>query len=112
MGSISLFQNEAEIYTKTIGFSNVENQTKPNKRTKYRIGSITKTFTAVIIMQLIDEGKLSLETRLDNFFPDIPNASNITIESLLRHRSGLYDVTNQENFASWMDKAADEKTNA
>jgi D-alanyl-D-alanine carboxypeptidase len=109
MGSISLFQNGKEIYTKTIGFSNLENQTKSNKRTKYRIGSITKTFTATIIMQLIDEGKLSLETRLDKFFSDIPNASNITIESLLRHRSGLYDVTNQENIRKWMEKPQTQK---
>jgi D-alanyl-D-alanine carboxypeptidase len=109
MGSISFFQNGKEIYTKTFGFSNVKNHSKPNKGTKYRIGSITKTFTAVIIMQLIDEGKLSMETRLDNFFPDIPNASNITIESLLRHRSGLYDVTKEENFASWIDKPQTKK---
>lgn len=60
-------------------------------------------------MQLIDEGKLSLETRLDTFFPNIPNASNITIESLLRHRSGLFDVTNQENFTSWMEKPQTQK---
>lgn len=104
MGSISFFQDSEEIYHKTIGFSNVKNQIKSNKRTKYRIGSITKTFTATIIIQLVDEGKLSLETKLATFFPEIPNASNITIESLLRHRSGLYDITNQEDFANWMEK--------
>ena len=104
MGSISFFQNSKEIYHKTIGFSNVENQIKSNKSTKYRIGSITKTFTATIILQLIDEGKLSIESKLAAFFPKIPNASNITIESLLRHRSGLFDITDQENFTSWMEK--------
>lgn len=104
MGSISFFQDSEEIYQKTIGFSNIKNQIKANKRTKYRIGSITKTFTATMIMQLIDEGKLSLKTKLATFFPEVTNASNITIESLLRHRSGLYDVTNQDDFANWMEK--------
>ncbi|MEX2411473.1 MAG: serine hydrolase [Candidatus Paceibacterota bacterium] len=104
MGSISFFQDSEEIYHKTIGFSNVKKQIKSNKRTKYRIGSITKTFTATIIMQMVDEDKLNLETKLAAFFPEIPNASSITIESLLRHRSGLYDITNQEDFTSWMEK--------
>ncbi|WP_282042715.1 serine hydrolase [Winogradskyella flava] len=104
MGSISFFQGSEEIYQKTIGFSNLEKQVKSNKRTKYRIGSITKTFTATIMMQLIEEGKISLETKLATFFPEVTNASNITIESLLRHRSGLYDVTNQDDFANWMEK--------
>tara|TARA_R110002073_G_scaffold298418_1_gene465048 strand:- start:2596 stop:4044 length:1449 start_codon:yes stop_codon:yes gene_type:complete len=104
MGSISIFQNGAEVYTKSIGFSNIKAQIKSNNNTKYRIGSITKTFTATIIMQLINEQKLKLETKLEKFFPEIPNASNITIESLLRHRSGLYDITNQEDFANWMEK--------
>jgi len=104
MGSISFFQDSEEIYQKTIGFSNIKNQIKSNKRTKYRIGSITKTFTATILMQLVDEDKLSLDTKLATFFPEIPNASNITIESLLRHRSGLYDVANQEDFTNWMEK--------
>lgn len=109
METLSIFQNESEIYTKSIGFSSVKTQTKSNKRTKYRIGPITKTFTATLIMQLIDEGKLNLETKLDKFFPDIPNASNITIESLLKHRSGLYDVTNQDDFTSWMEKPQTQK---
>jgi len=104
MGSISIFQNGEEIYPKTIGFSNLKNQIKSNKRTKYRIGSITKTFTATILIQLVDEEKLSLETKLAAFYPEIPNASTITIKSLLQHRSGLFNITNQEDFTSWMEE--------
>ncbi len=103
MGSISFFQDSEEIYQKTIGFSNIENQIKANKNTKHRIGSITKTFTATIIMQMVEEGRLNLKTKLNTFFPNIPNASTITIESMLRHRSGLYNITEKKDFASWME---------
>lgn len=60
-----------------------------------RIASSTKPFTATVVLQLIDEGLLSLDTTLDGFLPGIPNfpyASDITVEHLLRHRSGIRDV--------------------
>jgi len=101
MGSISIFKNGKEVYQNSIGFADVENGIHATKNTKYRIGSITKTFTAVIIMQLIDENKLSSQTRLADHYPEIPNAKKITIEQLLRHRSGLYDFTNSEDYLNW-----------
>ena len=57
-----------------------------------RIASATKPFTATIILQLIDEGRLSLDTRMSEFFPDYPNSHAITVEHLLRHRSGIPEV--------------------
>lgn len=104
MGTISIYQNGKEVYQKSIGFRDVENKIKANRLTKYRIGSITKTFTATIIMQLVDEGKLSLDTKLSNYFPEVANANKITIEHLLRHRSGLFNVTASKNFQNWVTK--------
>jgi D-alanyl-D-alanine carboxypeptidase len=57
-----------------------------------------------MVMQLVEEGRLNLGDKLADFFPEIPNASNITIEHLLRHRSGLFDLTKQKDFESWMVK--------
>jgi D-alanyl-D-alanine carboxypeptidase len=57
-----------------------------------RIGSVTKSMTAVVILQLVDEGLLSLNTPLSDFI-NYPDADKITVELLLRHRSGIYDVT-------------------
>jgi D-alanyl-D-alanine carboxypeptidase len=57
-----------------------------------RVGSVTKTFTAVIILQLVEEGKLSLDDSLARWFPDFPNADEITIREMLNHRSGIYDI--------------------
>ena len=57
-----------------------------------RVGSTTKSFTATLIMQLIDEGRLSLSSTLGEFVPTYPNGRNITVEHLLRHRSGIPEI--------------------
>ncbi|MDL2243322.1 beta-lactamase family protein, partial [Bacteroidales bacterium OttesenSCG-928-J19] len=64
MGALSIFQDGQEVYQRTYGYADLENRQKANKETKYRIGSISKTFTATVIMKLIEEGKLSLDTFL------------------------------------------------
>jgi D-alanyl-D-alanine carboxypeptidase len=55
------------------------------------IGSITKTFTAVVVMQLVEEGKLSLDETVNTWFPKQPNGDKITVRMLLSHTSGLAD---------------------
>jgi D-alanyl-D-alanine carboxypeptidase len=57
-----------------------------------RIASATKPHTAAVILQLVDEGLLSLDTTLAEFVPDYPNAANITVRHLLQHRSGIPEV--------------------
>src|SRR5690606_26842928 len=52
--------------------------------------------------QLVEEGKLSLESRLSKYFPEVPNADSISLRQLLQHQSGLYDVTHREDFSSWI----------
>jgi len=104
MGSISIFQNGKEIYQRALGYADVENNTKSDVNTKYRIGSVSKMFTATIILKLIEEGKLTLDTKLDKFYPEIPNAGEITVEHLLRHRSGLFNFTNAKEYLEYMDK--------
>jgi len=104
MGSISIFRNGNEVYQRSFGFSDIEKNIKTSSVTKYRIGSVSKSFTAVIIMQLIEKGKLSLDSRLGDFFPGLPNADKISIENLLRHRSGLFDFTKSKDYHNWMTK--------
>jgi D-alanyl-D-alanine carboxypeptidase len=104
MGTISIAKNGKEIYQKNLGFINLKTKQAPNKFTKYRIGSITKTFTATVILQQIDEGKLNLNTLLKEYFPALPNAHKITIEDLLRHQSGLTNITNDKSIRSWVSK--------
>jgi D-alanyl-D-alanine carboxypeptidase len=70
--------------------------------TRYRMGSITKMFTAVMIFQLIEEKKLTLDTKLATFFPQLPNAKTITIGQLLSHRSGLHSFTDDAAYGTYM----------
>ena len=106
MGSFAISKNGVLIYKKNIGFSSVNNgnNIKANDETLYRIGSTTKMFTATLIFQLIDEGKLTLDTKLNKYFPEIPNSDKITIQMLLSHRSGLYDFVNDTKDFEWITK--------
>jgi len=61
------------------------------------LGSVTKTFTAVLVMQLVDEGKLSLNDTIDTWFPEQPNGDGITIRMLLSHTSGIANYISIEN---------------
>ncbi|QOD60519.1 beta-lactamase family protein [Polaribacter haliotis] len=102
MGTISIFKDDKEVFNKSFGLANLEKNKKANDETKYWIGSITKTYTAAVILNLVDEKKLSYDTKLNDFFPDIKNSENITITQLLKHRSGLYNITKSPNFESWI----------
>src|SRR5688500_13676938 len=78
MGSLSISENGVIRYSKSFGYlgSNPAGKAIPsNAETRYHIGSITKTFTAVMILQLVEEGKLKLNTPLSGFFPKVPNTT-------------------------------------
>lgn len=105
-GSAAISINGKIVYQKAIGFSTLDSTRKiePGINTKYKIGSISKMFTAVVIFQLIDEKKLNLTDKLAIYFPQLPNAGKISIKEMLYHRSGLHDYTKDTNFPEWMDK--------
>ncbi len=100
MGSMTVLKDGQTVFEKSVGYQYLnENEKKlASSKTKYRIGSITKTFTAVMIFQLIDEGKLELNDKLSKYFPEVVNAKKIEIAHLLNHSSGLFNITADENF--------------
>lgn len=106
MGSLTISKNGVIKYQKAIGYSFISSDKKvaADINTKYRIGSVTKMFTAVMIFQLIEEGKIKLDQKLNIYFPGLPNADKITIQNMLYHRSGLHDYTHDTDFPEWMDK--------
>ena len=71
---------------------------------QYRIASITKMFTAVLIYQLVEEKKLSLSDKLQTYYPQIPNSEKITIQQMLAHQSGIPDLINDDDFSSIQTK--------
>lgn len=102
MGSFSIFQDGKEVYQKSIGFADISQNISASNKTKYRIGSVSKSFTAVLFLQLVEENKVNLTSTLDKFYPEIPNASDITMEFLLNHHSGLFNYTNQQAYLEYM----------
>jgi len=73
------------------------NNARVTPATRFAIGSLTKQFTAVAALQLVRQGKLSLDDRLKKFLPELPNASPITIRELLNQTSGLHNYPNPQH---------------
>lgn len=96
MGSIALRENNKVVFAKAYGLAEAETNKALDINTKLKIGSITKIFTATMIMQLIEEKKLTLDTKLSKFYPKIVNADKITIHDLLHHRTGIPDFLNDD----------------
>jgi len=82
----------------TRGVDDLQTKSKISTADDFRIGSITKTFTAIVTLQLAAEGKLSLDDPLSKYEPRVPNAANITVRMLLAHTSGLFSYTEDEGF--------------
>jgi CubicO group peptidase (beta-lactamase class C family) len=101
MGSLSISENGKVTYSKTIGKADLASGKSSDNLTKYRIGSISKMFTACLIFQAIEENKLSLKQNINRFFPKITNAKEITIGNLLNHRSGIHNYTNDTSYFNY-----------
>ncbi|MFN0111672.1 MAG: serine hydrolase domain-containing protein [Blastocatellia bacterium] len=99
MGSLTIAKDGKVLYTRAIGYSQINGtEKKPlTAANRFRTGSITKMFTAAMILQLVEEGKLKLTDTLDKFLPQVPNAKKITIEQILWHRSGIPNVRREQN---------------
>ncbi len=99
MGSLVIVKDGNPLYTRAIGYSQVSaSEKKPlTMESRFRIGSITKMFTATMIMQLAEEGTLKLTDTLSKFLPQVPNANKITILQILSHRSGIPNVNREQN---------------
>jgi len=111
MASVTITKNGITEYSNAIGFIDNSGASPVNStpETRYRIGSISKMFTSVMILQLVEEKKLSLDTPLSDFFKKIPNAKSITIADLLNHHSGLFNFTNSEDYPKWMTEPMSRK---
>lgn len=109
MGSIALSQNGKTIYSNAIGYSDLATAKLASTATKYRIGSISKVFTATLVFKAIEEKKLSLNTTIDRYFPQIENCKKITIEHLLNHRSGIHNFTDDVDYLAYNTQPKTEK---
>ncbi|WP_459549385.1 serine hydrolase domain-containing protein [Nocardia sp. X0981] len=87
--------------------SGVDQDAEPGPATRFRIGSITKTFVATVVLQLVDEGRIELDAPIAGQLPDpIPGGEQITVRQLLNHTSGLYDYMKEQGMSTnrWRGK--------
>lgn len=91
VGNVLISKDDKIIYEKSFGYADLERQKKNTKASVFSIASLTKSLTAVGIMKLVENGKLTLETPLSTYFPNfIPEYSNqITLQHLLNNSSGI-----------------------
>lgn len=101
MGSVAISLNDSIIYKKAIGYANADAKTSNTTETKFRVGSITKTYTAVLILKAVEEHRITPDTKLSKYYPEVKNAEKITIEQLLKQRTGIYNFTEIANEIEW-----------
>lgn len=90
-GVVFIEKNGKKIYTKAFGEANREWKIPNTIDTRFQIASVTKQFTAVAILKLVEQGKLQMDDKVSKFFPGYPKGDSITIHMLLNHTSGIYN---------------------
>jgi D-alanyl-D-alanine carboxypeptidase len=81
------------VFARGFGERNLQRSLPVTPETQFRIGSVTKQFTAAAILHLVQEGKLSLSDKLADYYPNFPRANEVTIQELLTHTSGIQNYT-------------------
>jgi CubicO group peptidase (beta-lactamase class C family) len=90
-GAVLVAVNGNIIYNDAFGYANIEDRILNTSDTKFRIASFTKPFTAMLILQLVEDGNLQLDGKLTQYLPEFPKekGQNITIHQLLTHTAGI-----------------------
>ena len=102
MGTAIVSQSDETIFVNSYGMARLEHQVPNARSTKFRIGSITKQFTAAAILQLQDRGLLDVQAPVATYRPDYPNGERITIHHLLTHTAGIPNLTSFPDYLEWM----------
>ncbi len=92
------------LYRKGFGYADIENNVLATPDTKFRVGSVTKQFTAAAILKLQENNLLNVNDKLSKFIPDFPRGDEVTIYMLLTHTSGIHSYTNNPDFLSKVTK--------
>ncbi|MFJ7590223.1 serine hydrolase domain-containing protein [Streptomyces sp. NPDC097617] len=93
-GAMARFSSPGGVSVRTVGVRDKVTGSAMDAQARFRIGSVTKTFTSVVLLQLVDEGKIELDASVNRYLPGLLPDDRITVRHLLSHRSGLSDYTN------------------
>lgn len=104
MGSLAVYKSGDLLHLGHYGYARINDtlDIPITDSSLFRIGSITKTFTATLVFKLAEEGLLDLNSRINIFFPKLPNAESINILQLLRHESGIFNFTDDTSYKDIM----------
>ncbi|MEO8063473.1 MAG: serine hydrolase domain-containing protein [Pseudomonadota bacterium] len=107
-GSIAITEKGVVVYQRSVGAAIIspKGNEPADAGTRYRIGSLSQLFTAAMVMQLVEGASITLDSKLAEFYPDLPNALDLTYRDLLQHRSGLANYTDAPDFETWRTKPA------
>src|SRR5229473_4259634 len=101
MGSVLVAQDGKVVFSKGYGFANLEWDVPNSPSTKFRLGSVTKQFTAACILLLEERGKLKVEDAVKKHMPDAPASwDKVTVYHLLTHTSGIPSFTGFPDYTS------------
>ena len=98
-GTALVHYQNTTIFERSYGWQNAEKKTLNQNKNVYQIASLTKSFTALVIVKLNEEGKISFKDPISKYIADYPRGNEITVEHLLTHTSGIYEaLQNKEYF--------------
>lgn len=111
-GSISITKKGRTIFRQSCGYADATSKRKNSAGTKFNIYSITKSFTATVILKLVAEKQITLEQKLSAYYPSLPGSDTITIRHLVTHTSGIYNYNNdftmpvgsEAEMIAWLEK--------
>ncbi|KLV04145.1 hypothetical protein ABT56_16190 [Photobacterium aquae] len=99
-GNVLIAKDSNILYEESFGFADVKHKRELNPQNQFKVGSITKQFTAVAILKLYEEKKLDLNDPVSKYYPQLNKGRDITIKMLLDHTSGLYRDTDWREYKS------------
>ncbi len=104
-GMALLVARDGEVlYKKGFGYADIKNKKLVTPETKFRIGSVTKQFSAAAILKLQEQNLLSVTDKLSKFIPGYPKGDEVTIHHLLTHTSGIHSYTSKMDFITKVTK--------
>ncbi|MEP6846341.1 MAG: serine hydrolase domain-containing protein, partial [Panacibacter sp.] len=96
-GAVLVAQHGNILLQKGYGIKNAGDNRMNDADTKFQIASVTKQFTAAVVLKLVEQKKMSLQDKLSKYYKGFPDGDSITIENLLTHTSGLHNFTETDS---------------
>ena len=101
IGTVLVARGGRILFEQSYGMANEERKVPNSSKTRYRIASVSKPFTATAVLQLQERGRVSVSDPVSRFLPDFPNGKRITLDNLLAHTSGIPDINDLPDYDTW-----------